>query len=211
MLSLQLNGLPHSDIHGSRVICTSPQLFAAYHVLRRLREPRHPPFALAYFFFLDIINILAENVLIIFSSSLLLLYNFFLIRHIYIIHAETKRLLSCDRKLFLLYVVNSRLKKFFCCLLQGIILSSQITNIYLTLYFSLVAICQWPLSSLRIPPDWLLCIPTRASPRKNFYPIPQEPPTWQALPSNRTAKVIPFYYTTKLFANFFGEKRKVYR
>lgn len=128
MLSLQLNGLPHSDIHGSKVICTSPQLFAAYHVLRRLREPRHPPFALAYFFFLDIINILAENVLIIFfSSSLLLLYNFFLIRHIYIIHAETKRLLSCDRKLFLLYVVNSRLKKFFCCLLQGIILSSQIT------------------------------------------------------------------------------------
>ena len=44
----------------------------------RLREPRHPPFALAYFFFLDIINILAENVLINFSSSLLLLYNFFL-------------------------------------------------------------------------------------------------------------------------------------
>ena len=127
MLSLQLNGLPHSDIRGSRVICTSPQLFAAYHVLLRLREPRHPPFALAYFFFLDIINILAENVLIIFSSSLLLLYNFFLIRHIYIRHAETKRLLSCDRKLFLLYVVNSRLKKFFCCLLQGIILSSQIT------------------------------------------------------------------------------------
>ena len=170
MLSLQLNGLPHSDIHGSKVICTSPQLFAAYHVLLRLREPRHPPFALAYFFFLDIINILAENVLIIFSSSLLLLYNFFLIRHIYIIHAETKRLLSCDRKLFLLYVVNSRLKKFFCCLLQGIILSSQITNIYLTLYFSLVAICQWPLSSLRIPPDWLLCIPTRAPSRKNYIP-----------------------------------------
>ena len=127
MLSLQLNGLPHSDIHGSMVICTSPQLFAAYHVLRRLREPRHPPFALAYFFFLDIINILAENVLINFSSSLLLLYNFFLIRHIYKIHAEAKRLLFCDRKLFLLYVVNSRLKKFFCCLLQGIILSSQIT------------------------------------------------------------------------------------
>ena len=170
MLSLQLNGLPHSDIHGSKVICTSPQLFAAYHVLLRLREPRHPPFALAYFFFLDIINILAENVLIIFSSSLLLLYNFFLIRHIYKIHAETKRLLSCDRKLFLLYVVNSRLKKFFCCLLQGIILSSQITNIYLTLYFSLVAICQWPLSSLRIPPDWLLCIPTRAPSRKNSIP-----------------------------------------
>ncbi len=42
-------GLPHSDIHGSRDICSSPWLFAAYRVLRRLREPRHPPSALAYF------------------------------------------------------------------------------------------------------------------------------------------------------------------
>ena len=42
-------GLPHSEIPGSRVICTSPGLFAAYHVLLRLREPRHPPSALAYF------------------------------------------------------------------------------------------------------------------------------------------------------------------
>jgi hypothetical protein len=29
-------GLPHSDIRGSQVVCTSPQLFAAYHVLLRL-------------------------------------------------------------------------------------------------------------------------------------------------------------------------------
>ncbi len=29
-------GLPHSEIHGSRVICTFPQLIAAYHVLLRL-------------------------------------------------------------------------------------------------------------------------------------------------------------------------------
>ena len=43
------DGFPHSDICGSRVICTSPQLFAAYHVLHRLREPRHPPYALCYF------------------------------------------------------------------------------------------------------------------------------------------------------------------
>ena len=33
---LQPDGLSHSEICGSRVICTSPQLFAAYHVLRRL-------------------------------------------------------------------------------------------------------------------------------------------------------------------------------
>ena len=42
-------GLPHSEICGSRDICSSPQLFAAYHVLLRLREPRHPPYALFYF------------------------------------------------------------------------------------------------------------------------------------------------------------------
>ena len=49
MLPLQGIGLSHSEIHGSRVICTSPWLIAAYHVLHRLREPRHPPCALSYF------------------------------------------------------------------------------------------------------------------------------------------------------------------
>ena len=39
-------GLPHSEIHGSRVTCTSPWPIAAYRVLLRLREPRHPPRAL---------------------------------------------------------------------------------------------------------------------------------------------------------------------
>ena len=33
---LQPEGFPHSDIHGSKVVCTSPRLFAAYHVFRRL-------------------------------------------------------------------------------------------------------------------------------------------------------------------------------
>ena len=37
---------PHSDICGSMDICSSPQLFAAYHVFRRLLVPRHPPCAL---------------------------------------------------------------------------------------------------------------------------------------------------------------------
>ena len=39
-------GFPHSDIHGSRDICSSPWLFAAYHVFLRLSVPRHPPCAL---------------------------------------------------------------------------------------------------------------------------------------------------------------------
>ena len=33
---LQHAGLSHSEIHGSMVICTSPRLIAAYHVLHRL-------------------------------------------------------------------------------------------------------------------------------------------------------------------------------
>ncbi len=45
-LSLQLRGLPHSDIFGSKPVCGSPKLFAAYHVLHRLLMPRHPPHAL---------------------------------------------------------------------------------------------------------------------------------------------------------------------
>ena len=39
-------GLPHSEIPGSKVICTSPRLIAAYHVLHRLLVPRHSPCAL---------------------------------------------------------------------------------------------------------------------------------------------------------------------
>ena len=39
-------GFPHSDISGSQDICSSPKLFAAYHVLHRLLMPRHSPCAL---------------------------------------------------------------------------------------------------------------------------------------------------------------------
>ncbi len=39
-------GLPHSDISGSKRVCRSPELIAAYHVLHRLLVPRHPPCAL---------------------------------------------------------------------------------------------------------------------------------------------------------------------
>ena len=45
------DGLPHSEICGSKDICSYPQLIAAYHVLRRLREPRHPSCALVSFLF----------------------------------------------------------------------------------------------------------------------------------------------------------------
>ena len=47
-------GFPHSDICGSMDICSSPQLFAAYHVFRRLLVPRHPPCALSCLTFLTV-------------------------------------------------------------------------------------------------------------------------------------------------------------
>ena len=43
---LQPAGFSHSEICGLHWICQSPQLIAAYHVLHRLWEPRHPPYAL---------------------------------------------------------------------------------------------------------------------------------------------------------------------
>ena len=49
MTCLRHAGFSHSDIRASQVICTYARLFAAYHVLRRLQEPRHPPYALFYF------------------------------------------------------------------------------------------------------------------------------------------------------------------
>ena len=47
MIRVLRTGFPHSDICGSRIICISPQLFAAYHVFLRLLVPRHPPCALS--------------------------------------------------------------------------------------------------------------------------------------------------------------------
>ena len=39
-------GFPHSEIHGSTDMCSSPWLIAACHVLLRLPVPRHSPCAL---------------------------------------------------------------------------------------------------------------------------------------------------------------------
>ena len=46
ILEVCSSGFPHSEISGSKDICSSPKLFAAYHVFHRLLVPRHPPCAL---------------------------------------------------------------------------------------------------------------------------------------------------------------------
>ena len=52
-VGLTPDGLPHSETRGSTGICPFPRTIAAYRVLRRLREPRHPPSALSHFPFLS--------------------------------------------------------------------------------------------------------------------------------------------------------------
>ena len=46
-LEVHSSRFPHSEISGSKDICSSPKLFAAYHVFHRLLVPRHPPYALS--------------------------------------------------------------------------------------------------------------------------------------------------------------------
>ena len=46
MTEVRSAGFPHSDTHGSRIVCISPWLFAAFCVLHRLLVPRHSPIAL---------------------------------------------------------------------------------------------------------------------------------------------------------------------
>ena len=45
-VSVQAVPFPHSEICGSKLMCSSPQLIAACHVLLRLLMPRHSPCAL---------------------------------------------------------------------------------------------------------------------------------------------------------------------
>src|SRR5437870_3258096 len=40
-------GFPHSEIPGSKLVCSSPGLIAAYRVLHRLLVPRHSPYTLS--------------------------------------------------------------------------------------------------------------------------------------------------------------------
>ena len=41
------SGFPHSEIPGSKLVCSSPRLIAAYRVLHRLLAPGHSPYALS--------------------------------------------------------------------------------------------------------------------------------------------------------------------
>ena len=77
---LHIEGFPHSDTCGSRLICSSPQLFAAYRVLLRLLMPRHSPCTLSSLNFMSyrksFLSIEVFSVKLLFHTviSILLLY-----------------------------------------------------------------------------------------------------------------------------------------
>ena len=56
-------GFPHSEISGSKLLCSSPELIAAFHVLRRLSAPRHPPCTLHNLTKLECIFVNSTNLL----------------------------------------------------------------------------------------------------------------------------------------------------
>ena len=64
---LTRKGLPHSEIPGSKPVCSSPGLIAACHVLHRFSAPRHPPSTLSS---LTIKYLRRESFLSIYPTSL---------------------------------------------------------------------------------------------------------------------------------------------
>ena len=69
-------GFPHSDICGSQLICSSPQLFAAYHVFLRLLVPRHPPCALLRLTSQRMLRIHWHQNVVMFLNNVLLCFEF---------------------------------------------------------------------------------------------------------------------------------------
>ena len=61
IIMLHMMGFPHSDTCGSKLICSSPQLFAAYRVLLRLPMPRHSPYALFSLNFMSFANLFLRS------------------------------------------------------------------------------------------------------------------------------------------------------
>ena len=67
---IPFGGFPHSEISGSQLICSSPKLIAAYHVLHRLLMPRHSPCALISLTFVEVRQALSTKHLAMFCSLL---------------------------------------------------------------------------------------------------------------------------------------------
>ena len=96
-------GFPHSEICGSKLICSSPQLIAACHVLRRLPMPRHSPYALLCLNYLEQVSLFSGSrrcfawiAVFILAVSLAKLFSFTLYgKTWFLLEDFTLRLISC--------------------------------------------------------------------------------------------------------------------
>ena len=107
MLKDFLSGFPHSEISGSQDICSSPKLFAAYHVFHRLLVPRHPPCALSSLTFSSPLRVLWEEALV---HSVALLWPFGLsfrtsLFRFLVVSAVFTAVLGCLEYLYILHIV----------------------------------------------------------------------------------------------------------
>ena len=107
MLKGFLSGFPHSEISGSQDICSSPKLFAAYHVFHRLLVPRHPPCALSSLTFSSPLRVLWEEALV---HSVALLWPFGLsfrtsLFRFLVVSAVFTAVLGCLEYLYILHIV----------------------------------------------------------------------------------------------------------
>ena len=120
---LHIVGLPHSDIRGSKLICSSPQLFAACHVLLRLPVPRHSPCALSSLNFMSFANLLFVQSVIYKLSfeclSTVLFCSFFTLTN------SQPFLFSC---LSIAHLLSSMLKNSICFLKSFVLFSFQGTS-----------------------------------------------------------------------------------
>ena len=73
-------GFPHSEISGSMLICSSPKLIAACHVLHRLLMPRHSPCALISLTFRNLLLLISFSQLI--DSPIGSLYSWIMQAHV---------------------------------------------------------------------------------------------------------------------------------
>ena len=101
---------PHSDISGSMDICSSPKLFAAYHVFHRLLVPRHPPCALIGLTFLCRPMVLVAS----FSNKYKSLHSRLLLKITFLGCLVIKQLLS--NRILILYAVFKVQYAAFCIL-----------------------------------------------------------------------------------------------
>ena len=81
-LDITPSEFPHSEISGSKCMCHSPKLIAAYHVFHRLLVPRHPPYTLNNLTFKLLIEIFLLSISSLLKTNWLFFNEFSLISFI---------------------------------------------------------------------------------------------------------------------------------